>query len=64
MYGYIERKLNNYWAFILAVSIEYKLNNVSFDDDKTLSKYVHNTVAKFDFDENNEEISFEEILEI
>ena len=59
----IERKLNNYWAFILAVSIEYKLNNVSFDDDKTLSKYVHNTVAKFDFDENNEEISFEDEIE-
>lgn len=54
----IEQKLNNYWAFILAVSIEYKLNNISFDDDKTLSKYIHNDIAKIDLDENNEDIFF------
>ena len=56
-------KLNNYWAFILAISIEYKLNNISYEDDKTLSKYVHNALAKFDFDENNEKISFEDEIE-
>lgn len=54
----IKLKLNNYWAFILAVSIEYKLNNISFDDDKTLSKYIHNDIAKIDLDENNEDIFF------
>lgn len=56
-------KLNNYWTFILAISIEYKLNNISYEDDKTLSKYVHNALAKFDFDENNEKISFEDEIE-
>ena len=59
----IEQKLNNYWAFILAASIEYKLNNVSFDDDKTLSKYVHNTLVEFDLEENNEDILFEDEIE-
>ena len=56
-------KLNNYWTFILAISIEYKLNNISYEDDKTLSKYIHNALAKFDFDENNEKISFEDEIE-
>ena len=37
----IVSKLNNYWAFILAISIEYKLNNISYEDDKTLSKYAY-----------------------
>lgn len=59
----IEQKLNNYWAFILAASIEYKLNNVSFDDDKTLSKYVHNTLVEFDLEENNADILFEDEIE-
>lgn len=56
-------KLNNYWTFILAISIEYKLNNISYEDDKTLSKYVHNALAKFDFDESEEDISFEDEIE-
>ena len=59
----VKQKLNNYWAFILAVSIEYKLNNVSFDDDRTLSKYVHNAIAKIDLEENNEDIFFGEEME-
>ena len=59
----IKLKLNNYWAFILAVSIEYKLNNISFDDDKTLSKYVHNAIAKINLEENNEDIFFGEEIE-
>lgn len=59
----VKQKLNNYWAFILAVSIEYKLNNVSFDDDRTLSKYVHNAIAKIDLEENNEDIFFGEEIE-
>ena len=59
----IVSKLNNYWAFILAISIEYKLNNISYEDDKTLSKYVHNALAKFDFDESEEDISFEDEIE-
>lgn len=59
----IVSKLNNYWAFILAISIEYKLNNISYEDDKTLSKYVHNALAKFDFDESEEVISFEDEIE-
>ena len=59
----IEQKLNNYWAFILAASIEYKLNNVSFDDDKTLSKYVHNTLVEFDLEENNADILFDDEIE-
>ena len=41
-------KLNNYWTFILAISIEYKLNNISYEDEtgeatvfqKTVSLYV------------------------
>ena len=56
-------KLNNYWTFILAISIEYKLNNISYEDDKTLSKFVHNALAKFDFDESEEDISFEDEIE-
>ena len=56
-------KLNNYWTFILAISIEYKLNNISYEDDKTLSKYIHNALAKFDFDESEEDISFEDEIE-
>ena len=56
-------KLNNYWTFILAISIEYKLNNISYEDDKTLSKYVNNALAKFDFDESEEDISFEDEIE-
>ncbi len=59
----VKQKLNNYWAFILAVSIEYKLNNVSFDDDRTLSKYVHNAIAKIDLEKNNEDIFFGEEME-
>ena len=59
----IVSKLNNYWAFILAISFEYKLNNISYEDDKTLSKYVHNALAKFDFDESEEDISFEDEIE-
>ena len=59
----IVSKLNNYWAFILAISIEYKLNNISYEDDKTLSKYIHNALAKFDFDESEEDISFEDEIE-
>ena len=59
----IVSKLNNYWAFILAISIEYKLNNISYEDDKTLSKYIHNALAKFDFDESEEDISVEDEIE-
>ena len=59
----IVSKLNNYWAFILAISIEYKLNNISYEDDKTLSKYIHNALANFDFDESEEDISFEDEIE-
>ena len=36
---------------------------ISYEDDKTLSKYVHNALAKFDFDESEEDISFEDEIE-
>lgn len=61
----IQLKLKNYWAFVLAVSIEYKLNNISFDDKRTLDSYVHNSIANFDIDLNgtSQEVSFDEETE-
>lgn len=61
----IQLKLKNYWAFVLAVSIEYKLNNLSFDDKRTLDLYVHDSIADFNIDLNDssQEVSFEEEID-
>lgn len=58
----IQLKLKNYWAFILAVSIEYKLNNISYEDKRTLDLYTHNQIANYDIDfgETSQEVSFDE----
>lgn len=58
----IQLKLKNYWAFILAVSIEYKLNNISYEDKRTLDLYIHNQIANYDIDfgETSQEVSFDE----
>lgn len=39
-------KLKNYWCFILGVSIEYKSNNISYDEDRGLSEYYN--IVKYD----------------
>lgn len=39
-------KLKNYWCFVLGVSIEYKRNNITYDDDRGLSEYY--SIVKFD----------------
>lgn len=61
----IQIKLRNYWSFILAISIEYKMNNISYEDDRTLSKYVHNAIANFDVDLglSETEISFDDFID-
>lgn len=58
----IQLKLKNYWAFILAVSIEYKINNISYEDKRTLDLYIHNQIANYDIDfgETSQEVSFDE----
>lgn len=55
----VKMKLKNYWIFILAITIEYKINNLSFEDNRTLATY-HN-IANMDIDFGYEnEIDFEE----
>lgn len=58
----IHLKLKNYWTFILAVSIEYKLNNLSYEDKRTLDSYIHNQIANYDIDfgDTSQEASFDE----
>ncbi len=46
-------KLQSYWDFILAISIEYKINNISFEDNRTLDNQYSN-VIDFDFDNHTE----------
>ena len=58
----IKRKLRNYWTFILAVSIEYKLNNLSFEDNRTLATYQNVVNMELDLGDKDE-VSFEELEE-
>lgn len=60
-----QTKLRNYWSFILATSIEYKLNNISYEDDRTLSKYIYNPIPNFDIDlgVSDEDIRFENSID-
>ena len=56
-------KLQSYWDFILAISIEYKINNISFEDNRTLDNQYSN-VIDFDFDNHTEaEQLFDEDLD-
>ena len=61
----IQIKLRNYWSFILATSIEYKLNNISYEDDRTLSKFIYNPIPKFDIDleVSDEDVCFENSID-
>lgn len=52
----LKRKLKNYWIFTLAVSIEYKLNNLSFEDNRTLDTYQN--IADIILDDAEEEVTF------
>lgn len=56
----IKRKLRNYWTFILAVSIEYKLNNLSFEDNRTLATYQNVVNMELDLGDKDE-VSFDEL---
>lgn len=58
----IKRKLRNYWTFILAVSIEYKLNNLSFEDNRTLATYQNIVNLELDLGDKDE-VSFDELDE-
>lgn len=57
-----KRKLRNYWNFILAVSVEYKLNNISFDDNRTLATYQNVVNMELDLG-YKDEVSFDELEE-
>jgi len=48
----VRKKLKNCWIFILAVSIEYKLNNLSFEDNRGLDTYQN--IANIDLDFGDE----------
>lgn len=50
------KKLKNYWVFILAVSIEYKINNLSFEDNHNIDSYQ--ATANFEIDLEDKPISF------
>lgn len=52
------KKLKNYWAFVLAVSIEYKINNLSFEDNHNIDSYQ--ATANFEIDFGYEVVSFKE----
>lgn len=56
----IKRKLKNYWNFILAVSVEYKLNNISFEDSRTLATYQNVVNIELDLGDKDE-VSFDEL---
>lgn len=49
---YKDIKLQSYWDFILAISIEYKINNISFEDNRTLDNQYSN-VIDFEFDNHS-----------
>lgn len=55
----VKMKLKNYWIFILAITIEYKINNLSFEDNRTLATYHNIANMDIDFGYDNE-INFEE----
>ena len=61
----IQIKLRNYWSFILATSIEYKFNNISYEDDRTLSKFIYSPIPKFDIDLEvlDEDVCFENSID-
>lgn len=50
------KKLRNYWIFILSISIEYKINNLSFEDNHGIDSYQ--TTVNIELDD--ESISLEE----
>lgn len=50
----VKMKLRNYWAFILAIAIEYKINNLSFEDNRTLATYQNVANLEIDFGDKNE----------
>lgn len=58
----IKRKLKNYWTFILAVSVEYKINNISFDDNRTLATYQNIVNMELDFGDEKD-VAFDELEE-
>lgn len=49
----VKKKLRNYWAFVLATSIEYKLNNISFEDNRTLATYQNVVNMELDLGDND-----------
>lgn len=52
------KKLKNYWVFILAISIEYKINNLSFEDNHNIDSYQ--ATANFEIDFGDEPIPFKD----
>jgi hypothetical protein len=62
------KKLKNYWVFILAVSIEYKINNLSFEDNHSIDTYQATVNFEIDFGDegaffkNEEEDEEQEII--
>jgi len=62
-YEHKDIKLQSYWDFILAISIEYKINRISFEDNRTLDNQYSN-VIDFDFDNHtNPEQLFDEDID-
>lgn len=53
-----EKKLRSYWIFILSVSIEYKINNLSYLNNRNLDRYEK--TANFDIDLGDDFFAFEE----
>lgn len=54
--GITAKKLKNYWVFILAISIEYKINKLSFEDNRNINSYQ--TTANFEIDFGDEVVTF------
>lgn len=54
----VTKKLKNYWIFILSVSIEYKINNLSFEDNHSLDSYQ--PTANFDIDFGDDVVAFKD----
>lgn len=52
------KKLRNYWIFILSISIEYKINNLSFEDNHSIDSYQ--ATANFEIDFGDKSVNFEE----
>ena len=50
----ITKKLINYWVFILATSVEYKTNKLSFEDNNSLDSYQE--IAKYEIDLGDDNI--------